>query len=75
MNTSVSAFHKDVMDNISVSQKFVESVASVLDFLIGKYRVYRCRFLLDVCGEIFGVCTKQRYLLMIDSFCIFHWVR
>ena len=43
MNTSVSAFHKDVMDNIlSVSQKFVESVASVLHFLIRKYRVYRC---------------------------------
>ena len=43
MNTSVSAFHKDVMDNISVSQKFVKSVAPVFDFMIvGKYRVYRC---------------------------------
>ena len=59
MNTSVSAFHKDVMDNISVSQKFVKSVASALDFFIGKYRVYRCRFLLDVCGEIFGVCSAN----------------
>ena len=36
-------FHKAMMDNISASQKFVDSVALVAYFLIGKYRVYRCK--------------------------------
>ena len=67
LNTSVSDFHKAVMDNISLTQKFVKSVAPVAYFSIGKYRRSLHRFLLDVCGYISGVCTKQRYLFMVDS--------